>query len=101
MLKAVYGSRPGDEEKIRFYLNRFAKETDKELVADYNKQAKLGFVGVHQQMLFMLAVHYEFIKRFGESPVVVEDHGGIKILDTKGEIVIEDGRIRYLENKAD
>ncbi len=93
-MKYVYIYRRGDKETFENYKNEFEKKSLSQLVKAYNDQARLGIVGVHQQSLFLIALRNVFISKIGESPITVEDD---IVLGMKGEIAIEDGKIRYLD----
>ena len=74
IMEHVYIQRLGDKEAITSYKKAFEETTLEELVNNYNKQAKCGIVGVHQQGLYLIAMHFEFLKRLGESPVTFEEN---------------------------
>lgn len=87
--------RPGDTEQIRKYKISLEEYTLEALIEDYNKQARLGIVGVHEQALYLIAMKQEFEERLIHSPIYLQDH----ILGMKGEIEIVDGEVRGIQNK--
>jgi hypothetical protein len=82
--------RQGDEEVVAHYKASFEKESLKELVEDYNKQARLGIVGVHQQALYLIALRKEFLERLKDSPVYLRRY----ILGMRGQINLINGKIK-------
>jgi len=70
----VYIARAGDHEVITNYLADFNTKSHTELFAAYNTAQGKGFFGVHQQGLFIIAMHLTFNKRFGKSPITVTDN---------------------------
>ena len=67
-------SNKEDVKPIQEYLEILKDKSDIELVAAYNREAKIGIVGARQQIRYLLALRYELQKRFGESPVYVIDN---------------------------
>ena len=72
-MEYLFISNRYDVQPIKDYLEILKDKSNTELVEAYNKQAKIGIVGARQQIRHLLAMRYEFIKRFGESPVYVSD----------------------------
>lgn len=68
---------PADETAIVLAKINFEQQSPAELIAWYNKQQKLGMVGVHRQVLRCIALHEVLQERFGYSPFVVE--GGLVV----------------------
>ena len=87
-MKHVYINRIGDREKIIEYKSDLEKLSNRKLIDRYNSLAKVGIVGVHQQVLLIIALHQLFLKRFKKSPILVENN---IIISLKGEI-------RYVSN---
>ena len=54
----VYVNRQGDLETVNNYRKRLKKLPLSELVDTYNREARLGIVGVHQQGLYIIALHF-------------------------------------------
>jgi hypothetical protein len=92
-MEFIYIPRTGDEDVIADYKKGLKNLTSKELIDDYNKQARLGIVGVHQQALYLIALRDEFKEWFGYSPVYLED----AVLGMKGEVEIVNNKITVLE----
>jgi len=69
----LFISNKDDVQPIQEYLEILKDKSNTELVAAYNREAKIGIVGVRQQIRYLLALRYEFMKRFGESPVYVSE----------------------------
>lgn len=70
----IYISRAGDREVISNYLADFNTKGNADLIAEYNNAQLKGFFGVHQQGLFIIAMHLTFNKRFAKSPIKVTDN---------------------------
>ena len=80
-----------DIQPIQEYLEILKDKSNTELVAAYNREAKIGIVGVRQQIRYLLALRYELQKRFGESPVYFIDNCVVEI---KGIIELVNNRIK-------
>jgi len=87
--------RSGDVEEIRKYKKSFEQNSLEELIETYNKQARLGIVGVHQQALYLIALKQEFVERLINCPIYLKDH----ILGMKGEIELVDGEVRVIKSR--
>lgn len=72
-MEYVFISSKDDLESIKAYEKFFQNKSDIELIKSYNHEAKSGIVGVRQQILYLLALRKEFLKRFNESPIYVSD----------------------------
>ena len=88
-MEYIYLSNVNDQEHIANYKKSFEAKTLKELVAAYNKEAKCGIVGVHQQALYLIALRQEFRERL----TYLLEH----VLGLVGPIEIVDGNIKILE----
>lgn len=66
----IYIRRQGDLNEIHKYCLRFERYSDAELMEAFEKQKKLGFTGVHQQALYVLALRQEMHRRFGDAPIL-------------------------------
>ncbi len=86
--------RPGDDKRIAENKKHFEKKTMQELADAYNREAKMGIVGVHAQALHLLALRQEFIARFLECPIYIEDEC---ILGMKGEVELVEGKVKIVE----
>lgn len=81
--------REEDAKQISKYKKGFELKTLEELVKDYNKQARLGIVGVHQQALYLQAMRMEFEERLKCSPIHLQDY----VLGMSGEVSIVKGNV--------
>ncbi len=70
-MEHLYISRQGDKEAFRDLKNSLKELTDSELIDRYNKQVDIGLVGVHQQALYVIALHFCMLDKLGFSPVEV------------------------------
>ena len=48
------------------------QRSNESLVKSYNQNFQNGSFGVHAQSVFILALHREFLDRFGKSPITLE-----------------------------
>lgn len=71
-LTHVYISRTGDKQIIMEYRENLRKCPNNEIVDKYNKIERL--YGAHQQVLYVIALHQEFIARFGKTPFQIEEN---------------------------
>lgn len=85
-MQHVYLKRPADQQEIEKYILRFQSYTDEELVNAYN--GVKAIYGVHQQVLYLIALDIVFKERFGKSPISNEEN---IIFGLSGKIV-------YLQN---
>lgn len=85
-MKHVYIQREKDKIEIERYFERFKNYTDEELINAYNSQKAI--YGVHQQILYLLALDGAFKERFGKSPISNEEN---TIFGLTGKII-------YLKN---
>lgn len=97
MKKCVYNFREGDKEVIANYVADREKETDAQLIDNYNKAYKLGFVGVHAQVRSILGLSVAFDRRFGRSPIKVTDN---EVLEFTSPIVQVEGGWEYAVSKS-
>ena len=75
----VYVNRQGDLETVNNYKKELKKLPLSKLIEKYNREARMGIVGVHQQGLFIIALHFEFIRRIENSPIKFEGNlGGLR-----------------------
>lgn len=94
-MKYILILRPGDDKRIAENKKYFEEKTMQELVDAYNREAKMGIVGVHSQALHLLALRQEFIERLLECPIYIEDE---YFLGLKGEVELVDGEVRRINN---
>ena len=73
IMEYIYVYREDDAAEILEYRVGFIKKTAEELVELYNREARMGIIGVHRQTLYLLALKIEFDERFGLSPISFED----------------------------
>ncbi len=92
-MEYIFIAREGDKAAVVEYKERFDKKTSQELIDDYNKQAKLGIVGVHQQALCLIGMAYSFKKRFADSPIYLTDG---TVLGMKGIIRLNGEKFEYI-----
>lgn len=78
-MEYLYISRQGDKEVFRELKNNLNKLSDSELIDRYNKQVDIGLVGVHQQALYVVALHYCMLDRLGFSPVEIKGGNLIRL----------------------
>jgi hypothetical protein len=93
-MKYIQQAITGEDEirLIQFRSNLQALDPD-ELVAAYNRQARIGVVGVRAQMLYLQAMHEVFINVFGRSPFATKGHvfglGGLIRLKGSGFVSVK------------
>ena len=92
-MEYIYVGRIDDQKIIADNKIWFESKTLEELVHDYNKQARLGIVGVHQQALYLIAMRAEFKERLKESPIYLLEY----VLGLVGEIEVVGENIRIKE----
>ena len=90
-MEYLFISNKEDIQPIQEYLEILKDKSNTELVAAYNREAKIGIVGVRQQIRYLLALRYEFMKRFGESPVYVVNN---RFVEMTGIIELVNNQIR-------
>lgn len=81
-MEQVYVPRKGDDEIIQKYFLSFSNKSNQELIDAYNHQKRI--FGVHQQLLYLVALDKVFNERFGKSPISNEDN---TIFGLSGRIV--------------
>ena len=92
-MEYIYVGRNENQKIILDYKKIFESKTLDELVEDYNKQTRLGIVGVHQQALYLIAMRAEFKERLKESPIYLLEY----VLGLTGPIEVVNGHIRVKE----
>jgi len=65
--------KPGDREFAIKKLAAYNQLNNAGLVAAYNSAWNVGIVGSHLQAVSYYALHIAFKKRFGVSPILIED----------------------------
>ncbi len=61
--------REGDRERFAEFHQGFLNLDHSSLIDRYNRNQKLGIVGVHAQGIMLLALHHRFVQIFGKSPI--------------------------------
>ena len=65
--------KPGDRAFAQEMLGIYGKMSNATLIDTYNSAWKVGIVGSHAQAVSYYALHIAFTKRFGKSPILIED----------------------------
>lgn len=93
MDKYIFIQRKEDFQKLVNLKNNLNTISQEELINKFNREVKIGFTGVHQQALLIIALNQQFIKRYNDAPVIIENN---LILSLKGTIkTIENKTIIY------
>jgi hypothetical protein len=92
-MEYIYIRREGDLEILHERVKTFQSFTYEELIAAYNTQAKCGITGVHAQALYLMSMGHVFLKRFGISPIYMENN----VLGIKGQIKPSDDKFEFIE----
>ncbi len=69
MKSTIFQNRPGDLERISNYRLKFSTLSNLEIINRYNNQE---ISGVYLQTLYIIALHHDFITRFGRSPITFD-----------------------------
>ena len=96
-MEYVYIGMKGDSETITGKVKVFDSYSNDSLIADYNKQSKCGITGVRGQALYLMAMGHVFFKRFGKSPIYMENN----VLGMKEQIKLSGDTFEYVERTAD
>ena len=91
-MKYVLIQKPGFKEKCIESLDAFKAQTSEELIDRYNSSVKTGIVGVYAQAIMLVALRHEMKRRFGVSPILLEDN---MILSLSGKVEIRDADLVY------
>lgn len=83
----------GDVELIADKVKGFESSSNESLIEDYNKQSKCGITGVRGQALYLMAMGHVFFKRFGKSPIYMENN----VLGMKEQIKLSRKTFEYVE----
>lgn len=98
MKKYLFIQRKEDLQQITNLNNSLDNSNQEELINKFNREVKIGFTGVHQQALLILALNQQFIKRYNDAPVTIENNS---ILSLKGTIkTIKNKTIIYETDKT-
>ena len=93
-MKYVLIQHPGFKERFLENLKTFKAQTSEELIDRYNSSVKTGIVGVYAQAIMLVALRHEIKRRFGVSPILLEEN---MILSLTGIVEIRDGELVYGE----
>ena len=93
-MKYVLIQKPGFKERCLENLETFKVQTSEELIDRYNSSVKTGIVGVYAQAIMLVALRYEIKRRFGVSPILLEEN---MILSLTGRVEIREGELVYEE----
>jgi hypothetical protein len=85
-----------DRPKVAEHRQKFDAMTKAELVKVYNHQDKMGIVGARAQGIYLVALHFAFLKRFQMSPVRIEEGC---IISLTGQIKLVGEHFISLENQ--
>jgi hypothetical protein len=89
----IYIRHDGDTQTLTENVKRFEAHSNEDFISAYNRQAKCGIIGVHGQALLLMAMGHVFLKRFGKSPISLEEN----VLDIRGEIKLVGETFEYIE----
>ena len=93
-MKYILIQQPGFKERCLGNLEAFKAQTSEELIDRYNSSVKTGIVGVYAQAIMLVALRHEIKRRFGVSPILLEDN---MILSLTRRVEIQDGDLVYEE----
>jgi len=65
--------RPGDREFAIKMLSGYTQLDNAGLIEVYNSAWRVGIVGSHLQAVSYYALHIAFKRRFGKSPILIEE----------------------------
>lgn len=88
---AVFISRKGDRETVNDYIASFREYSNQKLVDAYNREARTGIVGVHEQQRYLVANRVVMRDRFRHSPVSCESG----IMGIQGEVILAKGKVWF------
>ena len=92
-MEYIYIKRESDLERLKEGVRNFESFSDEDLITAYNKQARCGITGVHSQALYLMAMGHVFLKRFGKSPIYMENN----VLGMRGQIKLSGETFEYIE----
>jgi len=72
-MQHLYISRSGDREMVSEHIEMLKLLSDEEISKRFESAKKVGIVGSHGQILYLIALRIVMIERFGESGIIVED----------------------------
>ncbi|MDX9948057.1 MAG: hypothetical protein RBS38_11890 [Bacteroidales bacterium] len=94
-MEYVYIRQEGDPATLKKYVQEMHDSGNEDLIAAYNRQAEIGITGVHSQALYIMSLGHVFLKRFGISPVTMENN----ILEMKGLIKATKNSFEFIGQK--
>jgi len=77
----LYEREEDDPIKIEQHLLEMETYSDAILIRQYNRLLRLGLRDFHFQKLYALALRIEFLRRFGKSPINLEENHIIRLTD--------------------
>ena len=89
----IYIKREGDIPIINEHIKSFDANNNESLISDYNRQSRCGITGVHAQALYLMAMGSIFFKRFGKSPIYMENN----VLGMKEQIKLSGDTFEFKE----
>jgi hypothetical protein len=92
-MEYIYIRREGDMPTITEKAKEFEASNNNSLISDYNKQSRCGITGVHAQALYLMSMGHVFLKRFGKSPIYMENN----VLGMRGQIKLSGDTFEYVE----
>jgi len=96
-MEYIYIGRVGDKETIADKVKEFESSSNENLIEEYNKQSKCGITGVRGQALYLMAMGHVFFKRFGKSPIYMENN----VLGMKEQIKLSGDTFEDFDKLAD
>lgn len=93
-MEFIYIRREGDKVSIADTVKKIESSSNESLIEEYNKQSKCGITGVHAQALYLMAMGHVFFKRFGKSPIYMENN----VLGMKEQIILIGETFEYVQN---
>ena len=86
-----------EERIVREYIDNISKLSNEELTEVYNKEMRIGIVGVRRQALYLNALRIVLDRRMGDGPIYMKQNA---FLGMKGKIKYEDGKFSNYPKKA-
>jgi len=73
-MQHLYISRSGDREMVSEHIEMLKLLSDEEISKRFESAKKVGIVGSHGQVLYLVALRIVMIERFGESGIIIVDN---------------------------
>jgi hypothetical protein len=96
-MKHVFITKIGDRATIIGLLEGNLKNSDMELIQQYNNSVKIGILGSHRQGQVLIALHHAFLKRFQKSPILFEENILISLTEP---IFLHNGNWEYVQRDS-